>query len=162
MVKKIMLMVRTVFAYLFRYVWGRRGGSRDCSPYCFLVADAAAAAVAAAAPSVDVNERAVSMQLFADTLLRPLLAPRSKEEVRFPCDICNKDFSTAYTMRRHRAIHNPNFLKHQCEFCPRRFNWVDNLRSHMQGVHGVVLQQGQRGRPRNRHPGSPPDRQMSS
>ncbi|XP_077555466.1 uncharacterized protein LOC144169907 isoform X4 [Haemaphysalis longicornis] len=124
--------------------------------------DAAAAAVAAAAPSVDVNERAVSMQLFADTLLRPLLAPRSKEEVRFPCDICNKDFSTAYTMRRHRAIHNPNFLKHQCEFCPRRFNWVDNLRSHMQGVHGVVLQQGQRGRPRNRHPGSPPDRQMSS
>ncbi|XP_040361184.2 protein tramtrack, beta isoform isoform X8 [Ixodes scapularis] len=69
---------------------------------------------------------------------RSVRGTRGKEETRFPCDICLKDFSTAYTMRRHRAIHNPNFLKHQCDFCPRSFTWIDNLRSHLQGIHGVV------------------------
>ncbi|XP_077516190.1 uncharacterized protein LOC144126116 isoform X5 [Amblyomma americanum] len=107
------------------------------------------------------KERATRVQHLVESLLWPPLPSREKEEVRFPCDICHKDFSTAYTMRRHRAIHNPNFLKHQCEFCPRRFNWIDNLRSHMQGVHGVVLQQGQRGRPRCRNRSSP-DHQTSS
>ncbi|XP_054933413.1 uncharacterized protein [Dermacentor andersoni] len=107
--------------------------------------------------SVDTNahERTSAVQLLAKSLLWQPVPSREKEEVRFPCDICHKDFSTAYTMRRHRVIHNPNFLKHQCDFCPRRFNWIDNLRSHMQGVHGVVLQQGQRGRPRCRNRGSP-------
>lgn len=107
------------------------------------------------------DDRTSTIQLLAKSLLWQQLPSREKEEVRFRCDICHKDFSTAYTMRRHRVIHNPNFLKHQCEFCPRRFNWIDNLRSHMQGVHGVVLQQGQRGRPRYRNRGSPDHRTSS-
>lgn len=59
---------------------------------------------------------------------------------RLECDICLKKFSTPYTMRRHRTIHSPHFLKHQCDYCPRRFNWLDNLRSHIQGVHGISPQ----------------------
>ncbi|XP_064475817.1 zinc finger protein 99-like [Ornithodoros turicata] len=74
---------------------------------------------------------------------------QAAREDRYICDICNKNFSTAFTMRRHRVIHNPNFLKYQCAYCPRRFNWADNLRSHVQGVHGVNVPsaRGRRGRP---------------
>ncbi|KAG0430239.1 hypothetical protein HPB47_022876 [Ixodes persulcatus] len=92
------------------------------------------------APPVSVAETP-SLSIFSiddASTPRSVRGTRGKEETRFPCDICLKDFSTAYTMRRHRAIHNPNFLKHQCDFCPRSFTWIDNLRSHLQGVHGVV------------------------
>lgn len=54
----------------------------------------------------------------------------------FRCSTCGRDFTTAYSMRRHQEIHNPNFQPYKCTVCEAQFNWKDNLRAHMMCVHG--------------------------
>lgn len=58
------------------------------------------------------------------------------------CGICYKEFTTAFSLKRHQSIHNPNFRKYQCHMCSRHFTWFDNLRAHMVGIHGVKMKFG--------------------
>ena len=53
------------------------------------------------------------------------------------CDLCNKDFTTVFVMRRHRAGVHEN-AKHTCATCNAVFGDRDVLKEHVKGVHQLV------------------------
>ena len=57
-------------------------------------------------------------------------------KINYICEICDKSFSHAYRLKRHkRRIHDNNSLPQKCRECGKSFNQKSNLRRHIKRVH---------------------------
>jgi len=61
----------------------------------------------------------------------PAATPRSPPLRAFPCDQCDRSFSRAYDLSRHRKTHSEDKHKrHQCSTCEKSFTRSDALKRH--------------------------------
>ena len=81
--------------------------------------------------SVDHNHLTISQRNNTDRI-------RQKKRKSYQCGICKKDFLTNHGYGRHMImIHSDKPKKdHMCKFCKRVFFYENELKRHIQGVHG--------------------------
>lgn len=58
------------------------------------------------------------------------MAVTSTTPVKFPCDICNKDFASKANLRVHLRRHSGH-KPYKCEWCSKSFNQKSTLRTHI-------------------------------
>lgn len=56
---------------------------------------------------------------------------RSNKKQKFVCDICQKEYSYMYYLKKHLKRHSENTLTHTCDACGHEFKLRQNLMAHM-------------------------------
>lgn len=63
----------------------------------------------------------------------------SESKKTYVCDICSKEYSYLYYLKKHLKRHTENTLNHTCEVCGHEFKLRQNLTAHMRTHTGKCL-----------------------
>ncbi|VDO11825.1 unnamed protein product [Rodentolepis nana] len=55
----------------------------------------------------------------------------------FPCDECNRSFSTKQSLQFHVDGVHRNLRSFRCEICDKSFSRPDSLKQHIRGIHEI-------------------------
>lgn len=68
-----------------------------------------------------------------DKLAKHMRNQHNENRKKFTCNICDKQLSTAASLRTHLHVHS-NIYRYKCTFCDKQFKFGSNLKCHI-GTH---------------------------
>ena len=60
---------------------------------------------------------------------------RIHQNVTYPCDICNKELKSWFSVREHKDVVHEGKTNNQCKVCGKRYGRERHLRRHIQTMH---------------------------